>query len=54
MRAIDEAKTAGFTIERACQVIQLDARRYRRWAKRREEAAGTRSAAVEFAAPGAS
>lgn len=54
MRAIHDARRGGFGIERACAVIQLDARRYRRWCKRREKAVGSRSPAPAFAAPGAS
>lgn len=54
MRAVEGAKAGGYTIERACAVIQLEPRRYRRWAKRREEAVGSRSTAPAFAAPGAS
>jgi hypothetical protein len=30
VRAIDQAKAAGFPIERACRVIMLDPRRLRR------------------------
>ncbi|MGH2726281.1 MAG: IS3 family transposase [Actinomycetota bacterium] len=54
MRAVEDAKAGGFTIDWACGVIQLDARRYRRWARRREEAVGSRSPAPSFADPGAS
>ena len=54
LEAIQGAKRQGFTLERACATIQLDPRRARRWAKRREGSAGSFSTPSAFAAPGPS
>lgn len=52
--AIEAATADGYTIDRACAVIQLDPRRYRRWDQRREKVVDPGSAASTLAAPEAS
>lgn len=54
MRAIENAKRVGFGIDRACAVIQLDPRRYRRWCERRDGVVGSWSATIDVGDPGAS
>lgn len=51
---VDAAIDGGFTAERACAIIQLDARRYRRWSRRRDDALDWGANRVAFAAPAAS
>jgi putative transposase len=43
VRAIEGAKHAGFSLERACEVILLDPRRLRRWVGRARNAVGSGS-----------
>lgn len=54
LEAVQGAKRQGFTLERACATIELDPRRARRWAKRREGSAGVSSSSSAPAAPGQS
>lgn len=52
IRAICTAKTLGFTVERACVVIMLDARRLRRWMQKARICPATASTAPWPTAPG--
>lgn len=54
VRAVCEAKARGFSMKRACEVIMLDPRRFRRWVQKARNARADPSTAPSMPAPGGS